>query len=139
MVSSSYITVNPVVLSDLPPMLILHFDEGTGTTAYDASTNRNDGTISGAAWTTGYSNSALYFHGSPADCVLVPHSASLRHHQHLLGGSLDQSPGMANYLGIVDKFSGSIGNGFTLYRQRRAAPALDLFRSERKLRPVGRA
>lgn len=115
-VSSSYITVNSVVLSDLPPLLVLHLDEATGATAYDATTNHNDGTISGAAWTTGYSGSALFFHGSPADCVVVPHSASLDITNTFWIEAWIKTAGTDNYFGIVDKYSGGEPSyGFTLY------------------------
>jgi PKD repeat protein len=115
-VSADYIMVTPVVLSDLPPMLVLHFDEATGTIVYDATTNHNDGTIYGAAWTTGRSNAALYFHGSSGDYVVVPHSASLDITNTFWVEAWIKTAGTANYLGIVDKFSGTYnGNGFTLY------------------------
>ncbi|RLI73252.1 hypothetical protein DRP04_16015, partial [Archaeoglobales archaeon] len=47
-----------------------HFDEGSGTTAYDTSGNDNDGTINGATWTTGKFGSALNFDGTDdyVDC-----------------------------------------------------------------------
>ncbi|MGZ4181587.1 MAG: LamG domain-containing protein [Solirubrobacteraceae bacterium] len=37
------------------------FYEGTGTTAHDLSGNHNDGTINGAAWTSGYFGPGLSF------------------------------------------------------------------------------
>ena len=37
------------------------FDEGSGTTARDTSGNGNDGTISGATWTSGINGNALSF------------------------------------------------------------------------------
>ncbi|MHA2243946.1 MAG: LamG domain-containing protein [Candidatus Hodarchaeales archaeon] len=40
------------------------FDEGSGDTAYDSSGNGNNGTIHGAAWTTGVNGSALKFDGT---------------------------------------------------------------------------
>jgi len=40
-----------------------HFDENSGTTAYDTSGNDNDGTIHGATWTTGKFGSALSLDG----------------------------------------------------------------------------
>ena len=46
------------------------FDEGAGSTAYD-SVGSNDGTIYGAAWTTGWINGALRFDGLN-DYVYVP-------------------------------------------------------------------
>ena len=46
--------------------LVAHwkFDEGTGSTAYDETANNNDGTITGATWTTGKFDDALDFDGS---------------------------------------------------------------------------
>ena len=44
-------------------VLILHFDEGSGTIAKDASGHGNDGTIYGATWATGVSGKALRFDG----------------------------------------------------------------------------
>ena len=115
-VSTSYVHVTPVVLSELPPMLYLPFDEGSGTIAHDATTNHNDGTVSGAAWTNGWSGSALYFHGSPSDSVVVPHSGSLDITNTFWVEAWIKAQGTANYLGIVDKFSGgTMSYGFTLY------------------------
>jgi hypothetical protein len=58
------------------------FNEGTGTTVYDASINGNNGTISGATWTTsGRYGSALVFNGN-SSVVTVPDSPSL----HLSSG-----------------------------------------------------
>jgi len=48
----------------------LKFDEGSGITASDSSGNNNDGTISGATWTTGKIDGALEFTGD-ADYVEV--------------------------------------------------------------------
>jgi hypothetical protein len=53
-----------------------NMDEGSGTTAYDASGNGNNGTIYGAKWTTGKFGSALSFDGVD-DYVEVPGSVSL--------------------------------------------------------------
>ncbi len=44
-------------------VLIMHFDEGSGTIAKDESGHGNDGTIYGATWTTGVSGKALSFDG----------------------------------------------------------------------------
>src|SRR5438132_3668388 len=53
------------------------FDEGSGTTATDASGSGNNGTISGATWSTaGHSGGALSFDGS-SSLVTVPDSATL--------------------------------------------------------------
>jgi len=48
---------------DASPIVIYHFDEGTGTTAYD-SVGSAHGTINGATWTTGKFGYALSFDGS---------------------------------------------------------------------------
>jgi len=47
-----------------------HFDEGSGTTAYDSSGNNYDGTVSGAIWDNGKFNKALNFDGTDdrVDC-----------------------------------------------------------------------
>jgi PGF-CTERM protein/uncharacterized repeat protein (TIGR01451 family) len=44
-------------------VLILHFDEGSGTIAKDASGHGNDGTIYGATWVVGKHEKALEFDG----------------------------------------------------------------------------
>jgi len=44
-------------------VLVLHFDEGSGTVARDASGNGNDGTIYGATWVNGKYGKALSFDG----------------------------------------------------------------------------
>jgi hypothetical protein len=46
------------------PVAHWKFDEGSGSTAYDSTNNNNDGTISGATWTTGKHGSALSFDGT---------------------------------------------------------------------------
>lgn len=46
-----------------PGAIILHFDEGSGTTAYDSSGHGNNGRIYGAAWIKGISGNALSFNG----------------------------------------------------------------------------
>ena len=44
---------------------LYHFNEGSGTTVYDATTNENNGTIHGATWTAnGKFGNALYFDGN---------------------------------------------------------------------------
>jgi hypothetical protein len=61
---------------DTDAVLIMNFDEGSGTVAKDSSGNGNDGTIHGATWTTGVSGKALSFDGVD-DYVEIPHSDSL--------------------------------------------------------------
>ena len=57
-------------------VLILHFDEGSGTIAKDESGYGNDGAIYGATWTTGISGKALMFDGED-DYVYVDDDSSL--------------------------------------------------------------
>ena len=50
------------------------FNEGTGTTAYDGTSNANDGTINGATWSTdvpSITNYSLYF-GQDGNNVYIP-------------------------------------------------------------------
>jgi hypothetical protein len=54
-------------------VLILYFDEGSGTVAEDESGYGNDGTIYGATWTAGIPGKALRFDGN-ADYVGVSNS-----------------------------------------------------------------
>ena len=44
-------------------VLILHFDEGSGTVTKDASGHGNDGTVYGATWVDGKYGKALSFDG----------------------------------------------------------------------------
>lgn len=56
------------------------FDESTGTTAYDSTTNNNTGTIYGATWASGKYGSALSFDGGSDgtnDYVNIPNSTSI--------------------------------------------------------------
>jgi hypothetical protein len=103
------------------PVVYLRFNEGTGTVAYDETSNNNDGTISGPSWINRSSGKALYFHGGGqwfnGDCVTVPHSSSL-----VIGNSFTveawiDSVGSDHYGAIVDKHRrvGSADEGFTLY------------------------
>jgi len=56
--------------------LKLSFDEGSGSTCYDASKNGNDGMVHGATWVYGKYGKALAFNGV-SDYVEVAHSTSL--------------------------------------------------------------
>jgi len=97
------------------------FDEDGGAIAYD-SANDNDGTISGATWTTGHSGSALYFHGggqwaSGSDSVTVPHSADIDITGPFTLAAWIKATGSDNYLMIIDKYYGSttINKGYSFY------------------------
>jgi chitodextrinase len=80
------------------------FDEGSGTTVTDASGNGNNGTISGATWsTTGKYGDALNFNGT-SSLVTIPDSASL----HLSTGMtleawVDPSTINANWRDVIYK------------------------------------
>jgi LruC domain-containing protein len=52
-----------------------HFNEGSGTTATDA-TGSNNGTIAGATWTDGISGDALNFNGT-GGCVTIPNNSTI--------------------------------------------------------------
>ena len=71
---------NPTIInadsSDLGLVGYWSFDEGSGSIAYDSSSNGNHGTINGASWTSGISGNALMYDGID-DYVLVPDSDSI--------------------------------------------------------------
>ncbi|HEY3181756.1 MAG TPA: LamG-like jellyroll fold domain-containing protein, partial [Gaiellaceae bacterium] len=58
------------------PVAAYSFDAGSGTTLADLSGNGNNGTITGASWTSGKNGGALSFNGS-SSYVTVPDAASL--------------------------------------------------------------
>jgi hypothetical protein len=64
-------------------VLILHFDEGSGTIAKDESGHGNDGTIYGATWTTGISGKALSFDGN-GDYVSVSNAPHLNQNSEIM-------------------------------------------------------
>ena len=87
---TNYSPINPsvtqeffVIATNMPvtfPGLVAaySFDEGSGTTVFDASGNGNNGTIGGATWTTsGKYGNALVFDGVSA-LVTINNSASLQ-------------------------------------------------------------
>jgi hypothetical protein len=53
-------------LFDPNEKLLLYMNEYSGSTVYDSSGNNNNGTISGATWTTGKFQSGLHFNGTSA-------------------------------------------------------------------------
>lgn len=68
MTDTATVTTSFVVKPDL---LVYHFDENTGSTAYDSLDNEIHGTIHGATWIDGLSGSALSFDGID-DYVEIP-------------------------------------------------------------------
>jgi hypothetical protein len=105
------------------PVGYWRFNEGSGSTAYDATNNNNDGTITGPGWTwtSGISGSALYFNGGgqffDGDGVTVPHSSSLDINGRFTVEAWIKATGSDNYLAIVDKYEyqDPLSKGFTLY------------------------
>jgi hypothetical protein len=77
--SGSATAVSFTVSNTSLPGLVASYglDEGTGSTASDSSTNNNGGTLSNAAWTTGYYGNALRFSGATNSYVTVNSSSSL--------------------------------------------------------------
>ena len=61
-VISALLAVCRFALAVNDPVAHWKFDEGNGTTAYD-SAGSNDGTVTGATWTTGQIGGALDFDG----------------------------------------------------------------------------
>jgi Concanavalin A-like lectin/glucanases superfamily len=59
------------------PVAAYSFDEGTGTTAQDATGNEHTATIEGAKWARGRYGDGLEFKGSEHDVVKVPASSEL--------------------------------------------------------------
>jgi hypothetical protein len=106
---------------DSSPVGDWHFDEGSGSTANDETNNNNDGTITGADWTSGSCGLALYFSGGgqwfDGDGVTVPHSSSLDINGRFTVEAWIKATGSDNYLAIVDKYQyqDPVGRGFTLY------------------------
>src|SRR5436853_6479714 len=76
----AFFLVNPSPAGAQTPGLVAAyaFSEGSGTTVADTSGNNNNGTISGATWTSaGRFGNALVFNGTSAR-VTVPDAASLQ-------------------------------------------------------------
>ncbi|HKW31115.1 MAG TPA: YDG domain-containing protein, partial [Verrucomicrobiae bacterium] len=73
------LTANITAPAPVPGLVAAYpFNEGSGTTAFDVSSNGNNGTISGATWTTfGVYGDALVFNGANA-LVTIINSASLQ-------------------------------------------------------------
>jgi hypothetical protein len=72
----TYWNIQPVV--DKYTEALYHFDENTGSTAFDATTNNNDGTITGADWVQGFFGSSLNFSSSENNNrVAIGHNAAL--------------------------------------------------------------
>jgi len=88
------------------------FDEGAGTTAYDASGKGNNGTlVNGPKWTNGKFGQALSFDGVD-DYVEVPNSPSLNPTVAITIMAWIKPFALASAQGIVDKGDGTTGYRF---------------------------
>ncbi|MBI2530552.1 MAG: PKD domain-containing protein [Candidatus Diapherotrites archaeon] len=100
--------------ADASTKLLMHFNEGTGTTASDSSGNGNNGTLTnGPTWTSsGVFGNALHFDGVD-DHVLIPNSAGLGPNVVTAAAwvKLDSYPG-GSYGAVIGKYGGS--NGYLL-------------------------
>jgi hypothetical protein len=64
LVSMLYVSIGALALAAEPqPVLILHFDEGEGVVARDASDRCHNGRLQGPTWTDGHAGRALHFDG----------------------------------------------------------------------------
>jgi len=77
--ASGTVTSDPAFLSVGSLVALWRFNEGSGTTAFDASGNGNDGTLVGPTWATGKYGGGLQFvnNGSDYSYVSVPGSPLL--------------------------------------------------------------
>jgi hypothetical protein len=86
-----------------------NFDEGSGSIAHDTSGGGHNGTVNGAAWTTGKINTGLTFNGS-SNSVITPAMA--------LGGAFSVSawvnPSVAPQVGYVRIAETNYASGFYL-------------------------
>jgi hypothetical protein len=119
------VTVNNVPAA-AAPVLALGFNDGSGSTARDSSPSRNNGTLSGATWTTsGKAGGALSFDGSN-DRVTVPDASSLDLTKALTLEAWVRPRSIGRYDPILLKET-SGGSVYDLYAANSALrPAVDL-------------
>src|SRR5262245_18641157 len=89
--------------------LVAHwkFDESSGSTPADATSNRNDGKLTnGPTWASGYIGGALSFDGVN-DYVEVPNSASLGITTDITLAAWVKRAALGDYGGIVAKTDGN--------------------------------
>ncbi len=98
----------------LDPALWLKLDEGSGTLAADSSGYENDGTVSGAAWTTGQSGGALDFDGVD-DLVTVPSDPSLDITDELTLTAWVKVRSFENWEGIITKGTTKTSYGLNVW------------------------
>ncbi len=76
LVSSFIPSITTNVFADGNVTGLWHMDEGDGNVIYDSTTNQNNGTINGAAWTSGKSGSAISCDGVD-DFACIPNTPTL--------------------------------------------------------------
>jgi len=110
----TYVWTAPVPVVDGNTAALWHFNAGAGAAAGDETANNNDGTISGATWTTdGRFGYGLDFDGVN-DYVQVPASASLDITGPITVEAWIKPSGTpVNYSEIVDKETQTPGPGFS--------------------------
>ena len=108
-------------------VLVMHFDEGSGTIVKDESGYGNDGTIYGATWTSGISGKALSFDGRD-DYVEIPYTSTLNPtHAITIEGWFKSTPG--DYRTIASTgYAWNVGNGWLVRLTRDTEPIMLHFR-----------
>ena len=101
--------------SNLMPQILLHFGEGSGSTAYDDTPNNNDCSLSGTSFKKGILGTGLYFSGSAdANCGNIGNIKTLSFFINPL--SLNQPildlDGGTNYIELVGGKIHLVGNSW---------------------------
>jgi hypothetical protein len=112
---SSEVSATPV--AQIGPVGGWKFDDGSGSTAADASGNGNTATLHGATWTAGKAGGALAFNGTNA-YVTVPSTAALNSlkGQMTVTAWVNKAANLPGYGGIVGRREGTgWGDLWTLY------------------------
>jgi len=109
---------------DSSAVAMWHFDEGSGTTAYDETDNDNDGTINGATWTTGKYGKALSFDGVDDYISILP-DPSLTVPNKMTIGAWVKPIGLGGYQAIMTRNFGAGGPGGSHYGFRFQGTTLD--------------
>ena len=109
--------VNPTIAQvSTDAVLILHFDESSGTTVKDESGHGNDGTIHGATWVDGISGKALSFDGVDDYVECGSHSSlNMADEITIEAWVKPASSGERDWGRIVDKLDGSTRKGYSFH------------------------
>ena len=109
-------------VSSATPVLIMHFDEGSGTTVKDASVNKNTGQIKGEVdWVEGKSGSALKFHKGGGVIFPVGSLGFDANSQMTIEAwvKLDKYPSISGHAGcIVNKYGNDKGYIMGIFSKR---------------------